>query len=90
MSKALDVQLRLSTTHHPQTDGLSERAVQTFKQYLRIYFSRSPVAQGTMVAPGSIRVQLYPSFGNQLIQYVFDVWIRAAEAFMYGSAKWSY
>ena len=37
LNKALDVRLRLSTAHHPLTDGLSERAVQTLKQYLRIY-----------------------------------------------------
>ena len=37
LNRALDVRLRLSTAHHPQTDGLSERAVQTLKQYLRIY-----------------------------------------------------
>ena len=36
-NKALDIQLRLSTAHHPQTDGLSERAIQSLKQYLRIY-----------------------------------------------------
>ena len=33
----LNINLRLSTTSHPQTDGLSERAVQTLQQYLRIY-----------------------------------------------------
>ena len=37
LNRKLDVLLRLSTAHHPQTDGLSERAVQTLKQYLRIY-----------------------------------------------------
>ena len=29
--------MRLSTAYHPQTDDLSERAVQTLKQYLRIF-----------------------------------------------------
>ena len=29
--RKLDVRLRLSTAYHPQTDGLSERAVQTLK-----------------------------------------------------------
>ena len=33
----LGIILRISTAHHPQTDGLSERAVQTLKQYLYIY-----------------------------------------------------
>ena len=37
LNKALDVHLRLSTAHHPQTDGLSERAIQSLKQSLRIY-----------------------------------------------------
>ena len=37
LNKALDVRLRLFTAHHPQTDGLSERAIQSLKQYLRIY-----------------------------------------------------
>ena len=35
--KQLDIMLRISTAHYPQTDGLSEQAVQTLKQYLRIY-----------------------------------------------------
>ena len=33
----LDIKLRLSTAYHPQTDRLSKRAVQTLKQYLRIF-----------------------------------------------------
>ena len=37
LNKKLDIRLRLSTAHHPQTDGLSERAIQTLKQFLRIY-----------------------------------------------------
>ena len=37
LNKKLDIGLRLSTAHHLQTDGLSERAIQTLKQYLRIY-----------------------------------------------------
>lgn len=37
LNKKLDIHLRLSTVHHPQTDGLSERAIQTLKQYLRIF-----------------------------------------------------
>ena len=31
LNKALDIRLRLSTAHHPQTDGLSERAIQSLK-----------------------------------------------------------
>ena len=37
LTKKLNIWLRLSTAHHPQTDGLSEHAIQTLKQYLRIY-----------------------------------------------------
>lgn len=37
LNKKLDISLRLSTAHHPQTDGLSERAIQTLKQFLWIY-----------------------------------------------------
>ena len=37
LNRKLNMKLRLSTTYHSQTDGLSERAVQTLKQYLRIY-----------------------------------------------------
>ena len=37
LNRKLNINLRLSTTYHPQTDGLSERAVQALKQYLRIY-----------------------------------------------------
>ena len=33
----LNINLRPSTAYHPQTDGLSEGAVQTHKQYLCIY-----------------------------------------------------
>ena len=36
-NRKLNINLRLSTTYHPQTDGLYERAVQTLKQYLGIY-----------------------------------------------------
>ena len=37
LNKKLDICLRLSTMHHLQTDGLSERAIQTLKQFLCIY-----------------------------------------------------
>ena len=37
LNRALDIRLRLSTAHHCQTDGLPERAIQSLKQYLRIY-----------------------------------------------------
>ena len=37
LNRKLNINLRLSTAYHPQTDGLSEQAVQTRKQYQRIY-----------------------------------------------------
>jgi len=37
LNKKLGIILRLSTAYHPETDRLNERAVQTLKQYLRIY-----------------------------------------------------
>ena len=37
LNRKLNINLRLSTAYHPQTGRLSERAVQTLKQYLRIY-----------------------------------------------------
>ena len=37
LNQKLNINLRLSTTYNSQTDGLSERAVQTRKQYLCIY-----------------------------------------------------
>ena len=36
LNRKLNINLRLLTAYHPQTDVLSERAVQTLKQYLRI------------------------------------------------------
>ena len=37
LNQNLNNNLRLSTAYHQQTDGLSERAVQTLKQYLYIH-----------------------------------------------------
>ena len=37
LKRKLNINLRLSTAYHLQTDGLSERAVQTLQQYPRIY-----------------------------------------------------
>jgi len=37
LNRKLNIRLRLSTAYHPQTDGLSERTIQTLKQYLRIF-----------------------------------------------------
>ena len=37
-NQKLNINLRLSTAYHPQTDGLCEPPVQTLKQYLRIYY----------------------------------------------------
>ena len=36
LNRKVNINLRLSTAYHSQTDGLSEYAVQTLKQYLRI------------------------------------------------------
>ena len=44
LNKKLGIILCLSTAYHPQTDGLSKRAVQTLKQYLRIYCHCKEVA----------------------------------------------
>ena len=38
LNRKLNIHVHLSTTYHPQTDGLRERAVLTLKQYLRIYY----------------------------------------------------
>nr|GEV62985.1 reverse transcriptase domain-containing protein [Tanacetum cinerariifolium] len=35
MQKALETRLDMSTAYHPQTDGLSERTIQTLKDILR-------------------------------------------------------
>jgi len=37
LNRKLNIRLRLSTAYHPQTDGLSRRAIQRLKQYLRIF-----------------------------------------------------
>jgi len=37
LNRKLNICLCLSTAYHPQTDGLSKRAIQTLKQYLRIF-----------------------------------------------------
>ena len=37
-NKKLDIGLCLSTPYHTQKDGLSEWAIQTVKQYLRIFY----------------------------------------------------
>ena len=37
LNRKLNINLRSSTAYPPQTDGLSERAVQPLQQYLRIY-----------------------------------------------------
>ena len=38
LNKKLDIGLHLSTPYHPQTDGLTEQAIQTLKQYLCIFY----------------------------------------------------
>jgi len=37
LNRKLNLSLRLSTAYHPHIDGLSERAIQTLKQFLRIF-----------------------------------------------------
>ncbi|GKC24048.1 putative reverse transcriptase domain-containing protein [Tanacetum coccineum] len=39
LQKALGTRLDMSTTYHPQTDGQSERTIQTLKDMLRTYHS---------------------------------------------------
>ncbi|GKF49867.1 putative reverse transcriptase domain-containing protein, partial [Tanacetum coccineum] len=39
MQKALGTRLDMSTTYHPQTDGQSERTIQTLEDMLRAYHS---------------------------------------------------
>jgi hypothetical protein len=36
LAKELGIEWNLSTAYHPQTDGLSERANQKLKQFLRL------------------------------------------------------
>ena len=38
LNRKLNIRLRLSTAYHLQTDGLSERVIQTLKQYLHILY----------------------------------------------------
>nr|GFA33098.1 reverse transcriptase domain-containing protein [Tanacetum cinerariifolium] len=38
MQEALGTQIDMSTAYHPQTDGQSERSIQTLKDMLRAYF----------------------------------------------------
>ena len=38
----LGMDLRFSTTFHPQTDGQSERMIQTLENFLRPYVERHP------------------------------------------------
>ncbi|GJU66496.1 putative reverse transcriptase domain-containing protein [Tanacetum coccineum] len=40
LQKALGTQLDLSTTYHPQTDGQSERTIQTLEDMLRAFTTR--------------------------------------------------
>ena len=53
LCKALDITSNLSTAYHPETDGQTERTIQTIEQYLRIFVnyqqddweSRLPLAE---------------------------------------------
>ena len=38
----LGTDLRFTTTYHPQTDGQSERMIQTLEYFLRPYVERNP------------------------------------------------
>ena len=37
LNRMLEIQMRLSTAFHPQTDGQTERINQELKQYLRFF-----------------------------------------------------
>ena len=42
LGKLLGIKLAMSTAHHPQTDGASERANQEIKAYLLIFCGNNP------------------------------------------------
>ena len=50
LNKKRYIGLRLSTAYHPQTDGLSEHAIQTLKQYLRIFYHDQQYRWATWLA----------------------------------------
>ena len=46
----LGTDLRFSTAYHPQTDGQSERMIQTLENFLRPYVERHPETWSTELA----------------------------------------
>ena len=50
LNKALNIQTKLSTSYHPQTDGQSERTIQEIEVALRIYCGNYPDTWSTKLA----------------------------------------
>ena len=51
LQKEMGTKLCLSTTYHPQTDGQSERTIQTLERYVESMYPRIPKVTGTSIYP---------------------------------------
>ena len=65
----LNINPHLSTAYHPQTDRLSERAVQTLKQYLHIYCHDRPNCWRTCVPLAEFANNTTATTTHKLFQY---------------------